>query len=570
MSRLSRGIMACILAVCALFVGCQPTPELAPVVNKREDAIEQAAKKEENQPQETQAAQDEQADTTMPVEYEATGRWQETIEKADFFTVEADVDIMMPAVSQYPIEKLKLNEMTQEQVDKMLAYFVPEGAKFYEYPLPPTKEYYEKEIISLKQSLANVQAGGDGETPEAIQSYIDEAEANYAKAPEQLELKYVEPVYGYEKNYQTWEEDTASGKNAINIALADESGGAAASIWASRYEQDVTYGNGFGYGGGIGMSENEIYIKDRERWLSQDEAWIKNISEDDPYRAEETRRLQKERAYLEEVKAALAANSMDMEAVKGQAAALFAELGIKDVQITECVKAVYEPQKLELSWDYYDPNSETEQKAPTQNACYIEFSRECGGVPVKVQTSGSWNSGEERAADTYSSPFYAEAGSMLINAQGEVVDFYWHDAAEMVERVAADAELISIEEVKKRAVDQLFFSTTSWMTQMDEDGMEYTQPKMRFVVENAELVMTYVNVKDDPNSMLAVPAWRIGAQGYETYPADEYYDGSEVMANYEEVFINALDGGVILMPGMDRHMREMEEEPELTAAPEAV
>ena len=72
--------------------------------------------------------------------------------------------------------------------------------------------------------------------------------------------------------------------------------------------------------------------------------------------------------------------------------------------------------------------------------------------------------------------------------------------------------------------------------------------------------MAYINVKDEPDRVMAVPAWYIGAQGYAAYPGDDGTPAGETEYNKDEIIINALDGSPVLMPGVQRIMEDMKTE----------
>ena len=132
--------------------------------------------------------------------------------------------------------------------------------------------------------------------------------------------------------------------------------------------------------------------------------------------------------------------------------------------------------------------------------------------------------------------------------------FSWSDASRVTEEVAGDSDILSFDEAKQKAADHLYWNNTTQYT--DGYTEEDAKTKLRFEVEQADLVMAYINVKGEAELVMAVPAWRFKTQGYGTYLGEDgIMSGVESLYNKEEVFINALDGSPILMPGMERMMQ---------------
>lgn len=190
-----------------LLIGCQATPEKQAVVQKKEDIPSEAIKQADG-PAET-------AEHYEPMPYKASEHWKENITKSEDFIINADVDVMMPEAEVYPVQKLSQMDMTQERVDELIAYFVGSDAEFYQMPLPMTKEDWEERILELKQSLAQAEAGGDGEEPELLHGYIKEAEEGWANAPEENEMKAADTKFTYRLDYETGRPTTEEGKNLL-------------------------------------------------------------------------------------------------------------------------------------------------------------------------------------------------------------------------------------------------------------------------------------------------------------------------------------------------------------------
>ena len=528
------------LALCAafLFAGCQPTPEEKAVINKRQDIPDGAVL------QEGGAAADD-TDFTAPVAYKKTGHWQEDVQKDEYFTVNADADIMMPEVSAYPVEKLGRLDMTQEKADELIAYFVPAGTKFYQLPLRTTKAEYEAQILDAKKNLAQVEAGGDGEDAESMRSYIAELEQKWADAPEQEEKKEADTKFTYYRDYETGEPRTEDGENTINIG-ADGDGGVMKSIYVSRSD---------GKDANVYFSYDECFYEVESTTLMQEEDNRKERERaegyDEPYKSESLAELAEQDQRVQELKDRYAQNDLDLAAMQEKAIGILKELGIKDMQVTKCEKALYSPETQNRSSMTY------QYTTPDQPGCYIEFKRECGGIPCETQGGGHWGPGMSMDG-MYSAPYYPERGSIMLDEHGNIRSFMWSDCAQIVETVAQDSKILSFDEIKDRAVDHLYWNNTDHYD--DGSADKPPRPKLRFEVEEVRLIMTYINVKDEPDRVMAVPAWYIGAQGYAAYPGDDGTPAGETEYNKDEIIINALDGSPILMPGVQRIMEDMKAE----------
>lgn len=534
--KVMAGVTAVMLVV-MLLGGCQPTPEEAIVVNKREGIPSDALK-------ETEQADAGEPDAHFePATYSSSERWTDHIEKDEYFTFDVDVDVMMPDVEKFPVQKLERMEMTQETADRLIAYFAGDGAQFYKWPMPMTKDYYEEELIRLKESLAQVEAGGDGETPESIRSYIEAAEEMLAAAPETLEIEYVTDTgFTYQRNWETGKPEEKYGQNYINLGM-DAADGGIATIFASRYEEGNLNSIYTGFGYMSANYENEAMYEDQQRWLEEDEKRLQYIDEE--YRAEEQKYVDEQKERLNDFRTRIDQSDIDLPAMQQKAIQVFDDLGITGVQITLCDRALIGPQPKEQWYGY-----SYEYQMPDEDGCYIEFIRENGGIPCARDMGGSIPNQDDMEEGMYSAPFSQESGSMVLDAEGNVRCFWWNDCAQLVEQVAGDSELLPFDQIKGRAIDQLYWNNTY---NFDEEyTIEDWGVKLRFEIDDVRLVMAYTKTKDEPAHVTMVPAWFIGAQGYGTYEEGEtIYGAEESMWNYENVLINALDGSRILMPGLE-------------------
>lgn len=511
------GIVCCvIMAFTCLAAACQPTPETPPVIHRIEDVPKEAI----TEPADTSPAP--VRDAIAPAVYSVAEHWRETIKKNEFLSIEADADILMPEAAAYPVERLEPVVLTQEKVDELIAYFTEPGTKFYTGGSVKLKSEYEEEIIYLKQDLQKVLNGGDGEDPEAIRSYIKEAERKMAQAPESHDYTYVEPVFTYLTDYETGKPKTEQGENAISVSIEWPDGKRNGAIGAMRYEKGKQTSSVFSFSNFNGGSHLESYFT----WYDEELKWQ---MENPPRWAENDggeweKDMKRQREFVDAGLALMQTNTMNLDAAKEKAINLLNELGIHGMQLESCEKAMFSREKDAKDEEYTVP------------ACYVTFTRECGGIPATEPRGGSFSWGQDYS-ELYCAPFNLESASMLISEDG-VERFGWGDMARPVERVAENTALMPLDEIKDCILNYVYFMKAAWM-----DGKSGA---IRINIQEMRLVTTYINAKDDPERVLIVPAWHIAAQ--EEYLFDQV--DSWQRGNEEEFMINALDGSGILMPGM--------------------
>lgn len=554
-----------LVLLCALFLAaCQPTPEVAPVVNKRESA--EAMQGSEYAPAggvSDDAAAIEQSINATPVEYEVAEHWKDEIVKDEKFKVQADIDIMKPQLETLPVQKLVRRDFTQEDIDGFIKYFVgDETVKFYNWPPPQTKADFEAQLIEQKRSLAEVEAGGDGETTESLKQYIKETEAKLKNAPEKVETEYLEPVFTYQRDYETGKPYKKMGENFINMAYDDPKTGELCQIYANKYDEGKSLGNSFSFSSC--NSDAEFYYDYTKKYLDEEEQRLSQI-EDDEIKAEQKKFYDDERKRYEDSMAAFAKNNMDIETGRQKAVEVLEALGISGVQITQSSKAMIGPMDKNM-WG----RSNYEWKQPKENGLYFGFTRESGGLPCNVNYNGMSYNSDNQPENTYAPPFYIENGSVVFDEDYNIVSFYWSDPAKATEVVDGNAKLLPFDQVASRAVDQLFYDNTYYYS--EEYPYEESTMKLRFEATGAKLVSAYINAKDDLGAALIVPAWTISFQGYYTDDNPEYgTKGKEMIYNSADITISAIDGSVILPPMMnypDDDMYSLEYEPGETPVPE--
>lgn len=517
------GIVYCVIMVfTCLATACQPTPETPPVIRRIEDVPKEAIIEPAG------ASPAPVRDAIAPAVYSAAEQWKETIKKNEFLSIEVDADILMPEAAAYPVERLEPVVLTQEKVDELIAYFTEPGTKFYTGRSVKLKSEYEEDIIRMKQSLQKVLNGGDGEDPEAIRSYIKEAERKMAQAPESYDYTYVEPVFTYLTDYETGKPKTEQGENAISVSIEWPDGKRNGTIGAMRYEKGKQTSSGFSFSnfnGGWNLESYFTWYDEELKWqMENPPQWAENDG------GEWEKDMKRQREFVDAGLALMQTNNMDLDAAKEKAINLLKELGIHGLQLESCEKALFSRDR------------EAEIEEYTVPACYVTFTRECGGIPAAEARGGSfsWN---QDYSELYCAPFNRESVSMLISEEG-VERFGWGDMARPVERVAENTVLMPLEQIKQHILNYIYFMDAAWL-----DGKSGA---IRINIQEMRLVTTYINAKDDPERVLIVPAWHVIAQEeYKYDQTDRWQRG-----NKEEYMINALDGSGILSPGMLKRLEQ--------------
>jgi len=514
-------VAAMMLSTCVL-TACQPTPETPPVIPRSEDIPKKAIL-------ETATAPPQVKNVVEPSTYSLNEHWTETVKENDILTIEADADILMPEALAYPVERLERAVLTQERVNELIAYFTEPGTKFYTGEYVKLKSEYEEELVYLRQNLQNVLNGGDGETPESIRSHIKEVERKLAEAPESHTYTYVEPVFTYRMDYETGEPRKEYGENTISVTIELPDGNRCGSISASRYEKGKNTSTSFSYHGFSGGWNIESYFT----WYDEE---LRREMENRPQGADKDgglwdKDMARQREFVDAGLKGMQENKMDLRSAADKAIKLLEELGIEGMQLKSYEKAMFSRERGQVE-EYTIPG------------CYVQFVRECGGIPSLTQRGGSFSSKQDYS-ELYCAPFGLESVDMIISEDG-VESFSWRGMAQVVECVAENTTLMPLDEIKQRILNHVYFMNGAWL-----DGQ---RGEKRVKIGEMRLVTTYINAKDDPERVLIVPAWHITAQ--EEYLFD--HTDSWTQGNQEEFMINALDGSGILMPGMMEHMQNRE------------
>ncbi len=173
----------------------------------------------------------------------------------------------------------------------------------------------------------------------------------------------------------------------------------------------------------------------------------------------------------------------------------------------------------------------------------INFAHNIDGIPARISEMGGYHYMDEFA---YTAPFYPEEIQVCVDEEGKVQTFSWHNPLKIIDTLTENAALLQFEDIQDRIRDMLFF-----INSYDDSPAK---------VEYIEMNMTLVNVKDELDKAMYVPAWYIHYNKEYTMPQS----GSADTTHVERVLIlNAIDGGRVLeYPPDPEIQRIMEEERE--------
>lgn len=505
-----------LLGMCCLSTGCQATPASAAVVNKKAGVPEEAliAAPDASDPQAPAAA-------AGAAEYKASEHWQDTIKKSPRYTVKADVDILVPDAPAYPVVKVGPLDMTQETADRLIEHFAP-GAEFYRTAQQKTKAEWEQDILNLKETLAMDKEAGDEDAVQADQATIDEWTQMYEKAPESAERVPATTEYTYAYDYVAGTEDHEMGPNFIGISTIADDGSVKQFDARRAIADDPSQFPYFSYMNANYQTE-EIDLSNKEMYESHRLA-VEELEE--PLRSEELANVDTGLANIEKRTAMYNQSPVDLAAAEKLAVDTLADLGIQDAQIVSSSKAVLEP--------YTGEYVEEADQDFSEHGAYFEFRRQNGGIPCHTPDMQM----APASADQYSAPIAPEKGSILLDKNGTVRWFQWESPSEVIEEVAADSKLLSLDEIKERAAEEFY------RTELLTSGEYLENHDMTCEIDDMRLVMTYVNAKDDEKNALVIPAWHIKSLTRSKDENDETF-----VVNCGEVMLSALDGSAVLMPG---------------------
>ena len=166
----------------------------------------------------------------------------------------------------------------------------------------------------------------------------------------------------------------------------------------------------------------------------------------------------------------------------------------------------------------------------------IRFARSIDGISARVSESTTYNYQDEFA---YVAPFIPEEIEVFIDEAGEVQQFSWFNRLEITETKSPNVSLMPFEEIEQRIRDMLFFINAY-------DDYPTT-------IRNIEMNMTLINIMDEPDKAMYVPAWYIHCE-------QEIDTGYGLITQERLLVLNAVDGGRVLEAPQGSDMEAILEE----------
>ena len=142
---LKKAITICLLLAAICLCACQPTPEEPFVVSKGDGSLQSIL------------AGSYPAQLSEP--YQAPDTWTETIEGLSVYdnnlVIEVEAEIAVPQALSYPVYRAEDAQLSQEEADSFIHYFIGDE-KLYEYePFRETDEYYRVTMEMAEYQLNN-------------------------------------------------------------------------------------------------------------------------------------------------------------------------------------------------------------------------------------------------------------------------------------------------------------------------------------------------------------------------------------------------------------------------------
>lgn len=438
-------LLICMAIVFSCFTtACQTAPEKKPVAGRveLEKKVEQAA--------------------APVVKYEAPGNWQETLElQGSKVKVDINAALTLPDVEAYPVYKVQKADFTQNQIDKLLAFFLKDK-KVLKNPVM-TKAEYETQIVETERGQL---ADGEYVVTDESEAWVEELEKMMQEAPETNEMEYITDF------------NLKSGAPTFGI---------------------VELGNG--KYGNISFSDN-VFVFTNGGYL-EPESQIFSLGK---------KAIGGTFKITEEEAAAVAQSVLD-------------KLGVTDMTPESIEKARFYPQTS------IDGMMQTE---PESKGYYIKYVREIDGIKNGLIESWSFSENDKY---TYSPPWEAETIQVYLDEEGNMQYIYWVRPLKVTEKMSDNADLMPFAEMQDRMRNQLKYS----LSFMEE------YKNLSVTVDRIELKMAMINIQDNPDEAMYVPAWYIHYTLHSRidYTDDNGNDHTEEIEDEQLMILDAIDGGSV-------------------------
>ncbi len=195
------------------------------------------------------------------------------------------------------------------------------------------------------------------------------------------------------------------------------------------------------------------------------------------------------------------------------------------------------PASIEKAYFYSLTNFETdivsENENPASKGYYIKYVREIDEIPTELIESWSFSGNE---TFSYIPPWEAEIIRVYVDDSGNVQQFDWFAPLRVTDKVSDNAGLMPFADMQDRMRRQLRYT----LSPMGGSGLYAT-------VDRIELKTAMINIRDNPDEAMFVPAWYIH---YTIHQNIQNYgeNGDNQKAPMEDrriIVLDAIDGGSV-------------------------
>lgn len=509
-TKLTIAILVLLMLFTCFTTACQPgetvpdTSEAAEQnssVQNEIDNEEPSVNTEENENITLTSSTTQLSIETSTEPYTVLEHWMETVQE-DTLTVEIDTDITMPATDKFPVARVEPLTLTQELVNELVEYFVPDG-KLYEWPRPKTKAGYEEWLKEARKG--QYVDGGYVVTSDSL-AWVAELERRIENAPEEASVVYVDPTLTYRIGDPNQPRDLAGGKNFLSVKV-ERDGQVDPRIYVANLVEGYDIE---GYFDRVRFCYSEGNTFMTESYIDSRIEECMGYEDDDP----EDQTLEN----FTQWKTAAEGAKLTLEEAKLYAEKVLSDLGLTDIKLITAEKAA-------LISPYNDGSDDVDGE--DVGGYGFVYMREINGIVGFERYS--WGGHPMEEAPNYIEPFEQETVKIFVSEKG-VQHFEWNGCAQVTEEITDSVKLLPFEQVQQTLVKQIYNKNIAPLTA----GLN-----LRVKVVSAELCMDYINT-DNEMEALFVPVWKFDV--YRLNAVDNY-ELTEL--GHSIIVINAIDGGTI-------------------------
>lgn len=500
MKRKSILYITALIMPVLLMTGCQPTPDIPPVVNRSAGLSPEVV--------------------IAPVEGNGTKKieaptvWSEELVKGEGrVVVQADeVKLEIPEIQNTPILEIQERVFDDSLLLQMTDYFVGDSS-LYAVPAMTKEELnFWLERIENREGIY----GHPDEKP-WISSEISNIRELIKMAPDTSERKYVRPEFTYaalsEYEYVIMGKRTEGTEPDTFQAIASDNG--ALILAETRNENSGTIAH-FSYqlGSYLDLAYLERVEEDFDRLLEREDA--------------EERWMGEYRTFIKKLREKICSAEMEL---KPETAMRYAQQCLEDLEITELEMTDIRPCVVtadSLKWDKMNVDWDK-----TESGYVVQFARSCGGLAAEIP-SGSFYHYDALPEKTYAPYFLPESITMVFTAEGLQI-FEWDNMASLSKVIAENTKLLSFDKIKEKFAQHLFYAAAA----QDENTERNVDVKEVYVVDEVRLTAYYSEAYGNPQNAWVVPIWFFAYDYYRTV------DGKERYVAKVSTMIQAIDGGYI-------------------------